>query len=455
MTTYPAKQHLINTAKRLDVQDGVILVHGNEIIVHPDSDTEYDFHQDSNFFYVSGVAESGFAVAYDIKQNKAILFVQHVSDDEAVWIGVPPSLEDYRQKHGFDAAHFTHEIKQVLGDLNPSKVFTLPAPANRSANSDLGDLASRVDANPDHLLEALHESRVIKDEHEIAIMQRATEISAAAHLALMRETRPGMNEAEVRGRFVGLALSQGCSYEAYGSIAAGGRNAAVLHYTKNNMPLDNQQEMILVDAGGTFGNYASDITRTWPIGPKFSPECRAIYEVVLDMQKQVLAACVPNRQYEDMHRLANRVAAEGLLRLGILKGDLDSIVENYVTGYFMPHGIGHVIGIDTHDVGGYPKGVERVDAPGIRNLRTRRMMLPGMALTVEPGLYFVDAQMEEARLKPEIAQHIDFDMVAKYRKVGGVRIEDDIVITETGHLNMTNCPKEVAEIEAIRANACA
>ncbi|KAJ2899529.1 hypothetical protein IWW38_000936 [Coemansia aciculifera] len=433
MTVYPAKQHFAAVAAHLGASSGVILVNGGETLIHPDSDTEYIFHQDSNFYYLSGIAEPSFAAAYDISTRTAILFVPHVSADEAVWVGVPPSLEEYRVAHGFDAAHYTNEVDAVVSSLKANEVFKLP--------------------ESDKLRKAVHEARVFKDDCEIAIMRRANQISSAAHTTLMKEAKLGMNEAELRGRFVGLVLAQGCSYEAYGSIVAGGRNAAVLHYTKNNMAL-GADDVVLVDAGGTYGNYASDITRTWPVGPRFSDKAREIYAIVLDMQKAVISACAPHKQWEDMHALAARVAAEGLLRLGMLTGDLESIVENFVVGYFMPHGIGHLIGIDTHDVGGYPAGTERIDKPGLRYLRARRELLPRMAFTVEPGLYFVDAILAEAKATPAVAQHINFDVVASYRSVGGVRIEDNIVITESGNENLTSeCPKEIADIEALRASA--
>ncbi|KAJ2060512.1 hypothetical protein GGI17_003713 [Coemansia sp. S146] len=446
MTVYPAKQHFAATVGHLGADSGVILVHGSETLMHPDSDTEYEFHQNSNFYYLSGVAEPGFAAAYDISTRTAILFVPHVSADEAVWIGVPPSLEEYRTAHGFDAAHYTKDIEAVVGALKPSVVYTLPENANVCSAFSLAPV--------EKLRLAVHEARVYKDDCEIETMRRANWASSAAHVTLMHEAREGMNEAELRGRFVGLALAQGCSYEAYGSIVARGRNAAVLHYTKNNMKLDNPSDVVLVDAGGTYGNYASDITRTWPVGPRFTDNARAIYAIVLNMQKTVIDACAPHKQWEDMHALAQRVAAEGLLRLGVLTGDLESILANHVVGYFMPHGIGHLIGIDTHDVGGYPPGTERINKPGLRYLRARREMLPRMVFTVEPGLYFVDAILAEAQATPAVAQHIDFDVVKRYHSVGGVRIEDNIVITDSGNDNLTSeCPKEIADVEALRSGA--
>ncbi|KAJ2000767.1 hypothetical protein GGI04_004017 [Coemansia thaxteri] len=451
MSIYPAKQHLAATAAQLGADAGVILVFGGSTLVHPDSDTEYEFHQDSNFFYLSGVNEPGFAAAYDVASRTAILFARHVSADEAVWIGEQPSLRELCATYGFDAAHPVAEISAVISGLRPAAVYTLPESAERVAALGSG---SWVLPEAALLRAAVHEARVFKDDAEIAIMRRANQISSAAHEALMRSARAGDAEAALRGRFVGLTLARGAQYEAYGSIVAGGRSAAVLHYTRNGGALADG-DVVLVDAGATCGGYASDITRTWPVGARFGAEARAIYGVVLDMQRAVLAACAPGRLWEDMHALACAEAARGLLRLGLLRGAADSIAANHVVGFFMPHGIGHLIGIDTHDVGGYPPGTPRIDAPGLRYLRARREMRARMAFTVEPGLYFVDAVLAQARATPAVAQHIDFDVVARYRGVGGVRIEDNIVITESGHENLTTCPKEIEAIEALRAEAYA
>ncbi|KAJ2135604.1 hypothetical protein IW136_004210, partial [Coemansia sp. RSA 678] len=413
---------------------GVIFVHGSETIIHPNSDTKYEFHQDSNFYYLSRVHEPGFAATYNIALEMAILFVNHVSDDKAVWIGVPPSLDTYCIAHGVDQAHYTFDVEKVLSALKPSTVYML----KYTNTEQLGALLASI-INHRTLLDPLHEARVFKDKFDIDVMRRAN--------------------CQVCGRFVGLVLSKNSMYKAYGSIAACGHIAAGLHYAKNNQLLENADEMILVDAGATFENYASDITHTWTVGLTFLPLCRDIYEIVLDMQKQVIQACGPNKQWEDMHNPANSVAAQGLIKLGILHGLIKAILDNFVVGYFMPHGIGHLIGtahligIDTHDVGGYPTGTERVNEPGLWYLHACREMMFNMMFTVEPGLYFVNNMLSGANSLPEIAQYIDFDKVAEYRCVGGIQIEDNIIITESGYDNLMACSKDVDELESIRAIA--
>lgn len=230
-----------------------------------------------------------------------------------------------------------------------------------------------------------------------------------------------------------------------------GTNGAILHYHQNTSDIRCQGELILVDAGCDFRYYASDITRTFPVGGKFTAEGRGIYELVLLMQKTVLRALKPGVLWEDMHRLAVRVAAQGLIKLGVLyDNDLEEILASGAVAVFFPHGLGHSIGLDVHDVGGYPKGVPRIQEPGIRYLRMRRQLVPGMVLTVEPGIYFSRYIIQEAkRTDPGLAKFINFDVAEKLVAVGGVRIEDSVVITSDGHENLTPLVKEVNEIEEL------
>ncbi|OMH84442.1 putative Xaa-Pro aminopeptidase PEPP [Zancudomyces culisetae] len=269
----------------------------------------------------------------------------------------------------------------------------------------------------------------------------------------MKEVKVGQAEYNACGKFVGKLLEEGCQCEAYTSIFAKGRNAATLHYIDNNQIMDDESELILVDAAGRYNGYNADITRTWPIGPKFAPKAREIYQIVLDMQMACLENIRPHVQWEDIHRISTRIGAQGLLDIGVLKGNLEDILASHVFGYFMPHGVGHFLGIDVHDCAGYPKGVERINEPGIRYLRVRRELLEGMVLTVEPGIYFVDDLINDLKKSPVLSSFVDFDRVQEYRCVGGVRIEDNIVVTSNGHLNLTTCPKTVEDIEKLRAMA--
>ncbi|KAJ6666213.1 hypothetical protein lerEdw1_001118 [Lerista edwardsae] len=203
--------------------------------------------------------------------------------------------------------------------------------------------------------------------------------------------------------------------------------------------------------GGEYYCYGSDITCTFPANGKFTPDQRAIYEAVLKSSQAVLKAVKPGVSWPDMHRLADRVHLEELTRIGILQGRVDDMVKVHLGALFMPHGLGHLLGIDVHDVGGYPEGVERIDLPGLRSLRTARVLAQGMVLTVEPGIYFIDHLLDQALADPTQACFINNEVLARFRGFGGVRIEDDIAVTATGMELLTCVPRTVEEIEAFMA----
>ncbi|KAJ1959725.1 hypothetical protein IWQ62_004502, partial [Dispira parvispora] len=248
---------------------------------------------------------------------------------------------------------------------------------------------------------------------------------------------------------------RGGVHQAYGGIVGRGTNAAILHYTKNDAEINRNSDVVLVDAGCEYRDYASDITRVFPVGLKFTEEARAIYQLVLDMQKGALNAIKVGVEWEDIHRLANRICGQGLIDLGILRGSLQDVLDRQLPAVFFPHGLGHSIGLDVHDVAGYPEGVPRISEPGLRNLRMRRKLQAGMVVTVEPGCYFVSALLRQALADPEQAPWIDQAVLEKYIPVGGVRIEDSVVVLENGIDNLTTAPKEIAEVEAIRQKASA
>lgn len=205
---------------------------------------------------------------------------------------------------------------------------------------------------------------------------------------------------------------------------------------------------MLVDAGCDFRYYAADITRTFPVGGKFTPEGQAIYSLVLKMQKAVFAELKEGVEWEAMHRLAMKVAAHGLVEMGVLQGSPEEALKAGAVAVFFPHGLGHSIGLDVHDVGGYPEGVERIQEPGIRYLRMRRKLVAGMVVTVEPGIYFSPPIIESARSDASLQPFINFAVADSLVPVGGVRIEDSVVITANGYENLTPLIKEVSEVEA-------
>ncbi|NWY30944.1 PEPD dipeptidase, partial [Pheucticus melanocephalus] len=246
----------------------------------------------------------------------------------------------------------------------------------------------------------------------------------------------------------------GMRHTSYTCICGSGENSSVLHYGHAGAPNDKTIEdgdLCLFDMGGEYYCYSSDITCTFPANGKFTADQRAVYEAVLKASRAVMAAIKPGVAWPDMHRLADRVHLEELTRIGILKGNVDDMVKVHLGAVFMPHGLGHLLGIDVHDVGGYPEGVERAEEPGLCSLRTARRLQPGMVLTIEPGIYFIQPLLEQALHDPARACFINSDVLQRFRAFGGVRIEDDIVVTATGMELLTCVPRTVQEIEAFMA----
>ncbi|NWT11441.1 PEPD dipeptidase, partial [Vireo altiloquus] len=246
----------------------------------------------------------------------------------------------------------------------------------------------------------------------------------------------------------------GMRHTSYTCICGSGDNSSVLHYGHAGAPNDKTIEdgdLCLFDMGGEYYCYGSDITCTFPANGKFTADQRAVYEAVLKASRAVMKAVKPGVAWPDMHRLADRVHLEELTRIGILKGNVDDMVKVHLGAIFMPHGLGHLLGIDVHDVGGYPEGVERIDAPGLRSLRTARRLQQGMVLTIEPGIYFIDHLLDQALRDPAQSCFINNDVLRRFRGFGGVRIEDDIAVTATGMELLTCVPRTVEEIEDFMA----
>jgi Xaa-Pro aminopeptidase len=410
---------------------------GAEVLRNPD--VSYPHRQESNFYYLSGFAEpeSWLVIVPEKKESGAsrmILFVRQNDPEKEMWQGERHGIQGASAVYGANEAYLYDDFSKRLPELlaGVEKVFyrvgqnekndrivfdALESHFHGRARSARG-LASVFDPN-----EALAEMRLFKSPEEAALLRKAGEISAGAHRLLMREVRPGMNEFEVEALIDYSFRRQGCGRNGYPSIVASGKNATCLHYTYNNETL-RDGDLLLIDAGGEYDYYTADITRTFPIGKKFSEAQATIYELVLRAQKAALAMAKPGTTLSAIHRHTTEVLVEGLLSLELLKGEVSEIIRKNEHRRFYPHGTSHWLGMDVHDVGLYQKNGEP------------RLLEPGMCFTVEPGLYF---------------QPNDREVAEKFRNIG-VRIEDDIWMTPQGHENFTlGAPKERSEIEALRA----
>ena len=270
------------------------------------------------------------------------------------------------------------------------------------------------------LMPAIDECRVVKDDYEIAALRKSNEVSAAAHISVLRAVKHVSNEQELEAVFLERCTALGCREQAYHSIVASGRNAATLHYQKNCEVMTGRWNLLL-DAGAEWECYCADVTRTFPIHGKFNKESREIYEIVERMQEECFRMLKEGVLWESVHERAHEVCIEGLLRLRILRGNKNEIFEKRTSVAFFPHGLGHYLGMDTHDTGGHPNYEDKDSM--FKYLRVRGNLPAKSVITVEPGVYFCHFIIEPYLKDPEHAKYIDKDVLDKYWDVGGVRIE--------------------------------
>ncbi|PWW77896.1 putative Xaa-Pro aminopeptidase [Tuber magnatum] len=435
---YPAKQHAENVVRRLreacpDLTDGVIYLESQKSRLYENSDQEVPFRQRRYFYYLSGCDLVDSYLTYSIRDQKLTLFIPPIDPASVLWSGLPLSTSEALEKY---------DVDEVL----PT---TATAPLTVSHSSLAFVIESQTShtfplQNAESLEPAIERARVIKDEYEIALIKKANLISALAHHACLRAIKSVGNEREIAAIFMKECIANGAPKQAYSGIFGSGRSASILHYVHNNQPLSGKLNLLL-DAGAECNNYASDITRTFPICGQFTKESREVYDIVLDMQKQCLAASKAGAVWDDVHILAHKVAIQGLLKIGILKdGSVDEILANRTSTAFLPHGLGHYLGMDTHDCGGDPN-YEDPD-PMFKYLRKRGPLPASAVITVEPGIYFCEFIINPYLEDEKHAKYIDNDVLDKYWDVGGVRIEDNILITEGGCENLTNVVKEVDDM---------
>ncbi|MDR9415793.1 MAG: aminopeptidase P family protein [Gracilimonas sp.] len=423
-------------------QSGVVFIQGSDILFRNETDYEYPFRQESNFWYLTGVNEPDCALILDLKTEEYHLFVPKRDAQYAVWHGYVKSQEAWQTQYNPDHLHFTNEILTVMNKIKPDKVYCL----NEADAELVEDLDRGFEADIETLQDALTYCRVIKTDEELEYMRKAARINNLAHSEVMKAIKPGMHEFELKALFTKIQIENGLQQDAYNGIFAGGKNGAILHYVENKSQVKDG-DLFLIDAGHEYEGYASDITRTYPANGKFTAIQAGIYDAVLEALNTSIEMVDVGVKMEDLHLHAARIMMQGLKDIDIVKGSIDDMMENDIFALFFPHGLGHFLGLDTHDVGGYPKGVERIDRPGIKYLRVRRDLQPGMVITIEPGIYFIPALLIPALENETQATFLNADKLPSLFEFGGIRIEDNIIVTEDGYENLTEVPKERAEIE--------
>jgi len=402
------------------------------------NDVEYAFRQDSDFFYLTGFnePEAVAVLAPHHQEHQFVLFVQPKERDKEVWTGYRCGVEKAKEIFGADEAYPIAEMDEKLPQyLEKADRIYYHLGRDRAFNETLLKHWQRLMATypkrgtgPIAIEDSgpiLHAMRQVKSPAELELMRKAAAISVEAHNQAREIAAPGRYEYEVQAEMERIFRLQGGMGPAYPSIVASGSNACVLHYIENNRQMQDN-ELLLIDAGCAYCYYNADITRTFPVGGKFTPEQKALYEIVLEAQLQAIAQVQPGNPYNQFHDTAVRVITEGLVGLGIIKGEVDKLIEEEKYKPFYMHRTGHWLGLDVHDVGVYQHG----ESPQI--------LQSGQVLTVEPGLYIVP-ETKPAEDQPEIDP--------RWSGIG-IRIEDDVLVTSTGHEVLTaGVPKLIEELE--------
>ncbi|KFY97414.1 hypothetical protein V498_02083 [Pseudogymnoascus sp. VKM F-4517 (FW-2822)] len=463
---YSAREHALKVAKHLGVQKGLIYLLGTQSGFVEDSDRDRPFRQRRYFYYLSGVDFPDCQLTYDIETTKLTLYIPEPEPSRVIWMGPTPSIQECLDKYEVDQVSYTSEtgdhISKWVCRNSHQKIFILHPthglPCLTPATTD-------VDATA--LQPAMDEARVLKSEHEISLIRRANDISSSAHRHVLANLHSATNETHLEAAFLETCIAKHAKKQAYAPIVGSGENASTLHYEANNEDLAGR-ELVCLDASCEWECYAADITRTFPISGTFSPEAADIYDIVTEMQSRCIEALRPGAIFRDLHDMAMESGIRGLLRLGILKNGTYEEIRDAGTGrLFFPHGLGHHLGLETHDVDGAspllaanadralklvapppppppPYGHRRIavpPSPPRPKYGHRRKLEAGMVLTVEPGIYISRYAVSVFAADPKHARFLDFGVIERYYRVGGVRIEDDLLVTEGGCENLTTAPK--------------
>ena len=438
------KSQLVEFMRRIDKNSVAIIPAAREAV--RSHDTNYRYRQNSDFFYLTGFEEpDAIAVITPSQEKKFTLFVRPRDLEQEIWngyrAGVEGAVADYSADEAFPINEFDEKLSGILdgpavlyyafGHSTPEmdqKIIRQLTSMRETNRKPLEPPATIVDPTT-----ILHEMRVLKNAEEVEIMQRAADIAAEAHVEAMKSVRPGMMEYEVEAMLEAYFRKHGASGSSYTSIVGAGGNATVLHYISNQDQL-RDGDLLLVDAGAEYKGYASDITRTFPINGKFSQAQRDIYDLVLKCQMSCIDMVSPGVRLEDLKTHSIEILTEGMVELGLLKGDSKTLIEEKKYMQFYMHNLGHYLGIDVHDAGRYYFNGDSRPAE------------VGMVMTVEPGLYI---SPDTSRIPDGFNKEIP----EKYLGIG-VRIEDDVLVTEKGaRVLIDKVPKDAGEIEAVMAES--
>ena len=443
------------------LQSGIVLLLGNEESSINFKDNIYAFRQDSSFLYFFGIDRPDLSAIIDIDEQKTIIFGDDLSVEHIVWMGAQPLLAEQANRVGVKNTSTASELQDYLTTAKQKKrqVHYLPPyrPENQIKLHQYLDIPlNEIEKNASvDLIKAVVSLASIKNEEEIREMDLAVNVSGAMHIAAIKAAHSGIKEAQLAGIVEGIALANEMR-TAYPVILSVNGQILHNHYYGNTL---QSGQLVLGDFGAESKmHYAGDLTRTFPVDKKFTSKQKEIYNIVLDAEVKSIEALRPGVKYRDIHLSAAKIIADGLKGLSIMQGDTEEAVANGAHALFFPHGLGHMIGLDVHDMEdlgenyvGYADGEKRSDQFGLRSLRLARELETGFVLTVEPGIYFIPELMDQWQATGKHAAFINYEKLKEYRDFGGIRIEDDVLITKDSYRILGNpVPKTIAEIEALR-----
>ncbi len=444
------------------LKSGLVLFLGNEESPMNYPANPFHFRQDSSFLYFFGLDFPSLAGVIDIDEDRDIVFGNDVDIEDIIWMGFQPSLKERAAKAGVKETFPLNQLEETVKSAikKRKKIYHLPPyrpETELKLRRLLGIKPEETKGNAsEELIKAVVAQRSVKIKEEIKEIEKARAVTYEMHTAAMKMAKPRVYEREIVGKMEGIILAAGFNL-AFPTILT--INGQILHNHYHGNVLE-EGRLLVNDSGAESSlHYASDITRTIPVGGKFTPKQRDIYEIVLNAQEAAIQSIQPDIKYRDIHLKAAKVIAEGLRALGLMKGDMDEAVKEGAHALFFPHGIGHMMGLDVHDMEdlgedyvGYDDRTKRSDQFGIAYLRLAKELQPGNVVTVEPGIYFIPALIDKWKGEKKFTGFINYDKVEDYRDFGGVRIEDNILVTESGHRVLGEpVPKTPEEVEEITA----
>ena len=446
---------------RSKLTNGLVLLLGNEDSSMNYKDNCYPFRQDSTFLYYIGIDQPGLAVLFDLDENKEILFGENASIDDIIWTGPQPLVQELAEAVGIAASDNGAKLANLLAAARKAQrpIHILPPyrPENKIKLAAWLDcpIAQLEQFVSEPLIRSVISQREIKEDREIQEMDKACSISANMHLAAIQHARPGMKEYELAAQVEAIALANNGRL-SYSTILTINGQTLHNHYHGNTI---QEGDMVLVDAGAeTTGHYAGDLTRTFPVGQQFTTRQHELYNVVLNSLEHAVSLLRPGIQYKEVHTQACIKLAEGLTAVGLMKGDAHEAVAAGAHTMFFQCGLGHMIGLDVHDMEdlgeplvGYDDQLKKSKEFGWKSLRLGKALKTGFTLTVEPGIYIIPELIDRWKAEQKHTSFINYELLNDYRTFGGIRIEDNFVITDTGSKKLgKSLPKKPEEIEALR-----